>query len=618
MGVLGELQAVTDRIAARSAVSRAGYLSACKENQRPGPRRIRLTEGNLAHASAACPVLEKTHILGAKWPNIGIVTAYNDMLSAHQPFAPYPDIIKTAARKAGATAQVAGGVPAMCDGVTQGQDGMELSLFSRDTIARSTAIALSHDCFDAVIHLGVCDKIVPGLLIAALRYGYLPHIFAPAGPMPSGIPNPEKARVRQQFAAGEVGREELLKAEAASYHAPGTCTFYGTANTNQMLMEVMGMQLPGSSFVQPGQHLRQRITEATTARAAAITNMGNEFTPASQIIDAKAITNGLVGLMATGGSTNLTIHLSAIARAAGLLITWDDYADISRIVPLICKIYPNGVSDVNHFHAAGGMAYLIGELIDAQLLHTDVSTVAGGNGLHEYTKEPFEDGEGVVWRDGPTKSLDPAILTSVSEPFRQDGGLSLMQGNLGRGVMKVSAVKPENWTVEAPAIVIDDQNDLIAMHKRGELERDFVVVLIYQGPQANGMPELHKLTPIIGLQQDKGYKVAMVTDGRMSGASGKFPSAIHMHPEALRGGAIGKVRTGDMVRLDASAGTVEVLADLARRDPAPIPQRENLSALGMNMFAPQRAIATDAEAGASTLGDMPFMVPADATQIAAE
>ena len=622
MSVIGELQAVTDRIAERSAQSRAGYLAACKANMRPGPRRVRLTEGNLAHASAACPVLEKTQLLGASWPNIGIVTAYNDMLSAHQPFAGYPDIIKHAARRNGATAQVAGGVPAMCDGVTQGQDGMELSLFSRDVIAQGTAIALSHDCFDAVIHLGVCDKIVPGLLIAALRFGYLPHIFAPAGPMPSGIPNPEKAKVRQQYAAGEVGRDVLLAAEAASYHAPGTCTFYGTANTNQMLMEVMGMQLPGSSFVHPNTPLRDAITAQTTRRATQITNMGNEFTPACHVIDAKAITNGLVGLMATGGSTNLTIHLSAIARAAGLLITWDDYAAISKIVPLICRIYPNGVSDVNHFHAAGGMAYLIGELLDNRMLHADVTTVAGGDGLHEYTREPFRNPHGeadtVVWKAGPKESLAPEILTSVSEPFRPDGGLALMQGNLGRGVMKVSAVKRENWRVEAPAIVIEDQNELIELHKAGQLDRDFVCVLRFQGPQANGMPELHKLTPIFGLYQDKGFRVAMVTDGRMSGASGKFPSAIHMHPEALMGGPIAKVRTGDVIRVDPANGSVEVMADLSKRVPAPAPHRDNLSALGMNMFAPQRAIATDAEAGASTLGDMPFMVPATMAERAAE
>lgn len=615
MSVKADLQAVTDRIIERSAATRSTYLEDCRANMRPGPRRRRLSEGNIAHASAACPVLEKTELLGARWPNIGIVTAYNDMLSAHQPFERFPEIVKHAARRNGATAQVAGGVPAMCDGVTQGQDGMELSLFSRDVIARSTAIALSHDCFDAAIHLGVCDKIVPGLLIAALRYGYLPHIFAPAGPMPSGITNPEKARVRQQFAAGEVGRDVLLAAEAASYHAPGTCTFYGTANTNQMLMEIMGLQLPGSSFIHPNTPLRDAMTAQTTRRAVQITNMGDEFTPACNVIDEKAIVNGLVGLMATGGSTNLTIHLSAIARSAGILINWDDYADISHIVPLISRIYPNGIADVNHFHAAGGMAYLIGELIGAELLHTNVTTVAGGDGLIEYTREPIRnahaEADTVIFRPGPTESLDREVLTTVSKPFRPDGGLALMAGNLGRGVMKVSAVKRDNWLVEAPAIVIDDQNDLMAMHKAGELEHDFVAVLRFQGPRANGMPELHKLTPVLGLLQDKGFRVAIVTDGRMSGASGKVPAAIHMHPEALLGGPLSRVETGDMIRVDPANGSVSVLdVDLSQRKAAEAPVRTNLSGLGMNMFAPQRAVASDAESGASTLGDMGRMAEA--------
>ncbi len=612
MSVKADLQAVTDRIIERSAATRAGYIDDCRANMRSGPRRKRLSEGNIAHATAACPVLEKTELLGARWPNIGIVTAYNDMLSAHQPFKRFPDIVKHAAQRNGAIAQVAGGVPAMCDGVTQGQDGMELSLFSRDVIARSTAIALSHDCFDAAIHLGVCDKIVPGLLIAALRYGYLPHIFAPAGPMPSGITNPEKARVRQQFAAGEVGRDVLLAAEAASYHAPGTCTFYGTANTNQMLMEIMGLQLPGSSFIHPNTPLRDAMTAQTTRRAVQITNMGDEFTPACNVIDEKAIVNGLVGLMATGGSTNLTIHLSSIARSAGILINWGDYADISHIVPLISRIYPNGVADVNHFHAAGGMAYLIGELIGAELLHTDVTTVAGGEGLIEYTREPIRnahaEADTVIFRPGPTESLDHDVLTMVTKPFRPDGGLALMAGNLGRGVMKVSAVKRDNWLVEAPAIVIDDQNDLMAMHKAGELERDFVAVLRFQGPRANGMPELHKLTPILGLQQDKGFRVAIVTDGRMSGASGKVPAAIHMHPEALLGGPLSRIETGDIVRLDPANGSVSVVdVDLSQRKAVEAPIRTNLSNLGMDMFAPQRSVVSDAESGASTLGDMDRM-----------
>ena len=607
------IQKVTERIIKRSAKSRAAYLKAVEANIRPGPRRKRLSEGNVAHATAACPVLEKTELLGAKWANIGIVTAYNDMLSAHQPFENYPDLIKHAARRNGATAQVAGGVPAMCDGVTQGQDGMELSLFSRDVIAYSAAIALSHDMFDAAIHLGVCDKIVPGLMIGALRYGYIPQIFAPAGPMPSGIPNPEKARVRQLFAEGKVGRDELLKVEAASYHAPGTCTFYGTANSNQMLMEIMGMQLPGASFVHPNTPLRDAITAQTTRRAVQMTDIGGEFTPAGHVIDEKAIVNGLVGLMATGGSTNLTIHMAAIAAAAGILINWDDFSDISSATPLICRIYPNGSADVNHFHAAGGMAYLINQLIDAGLVHKDVTTVAGGEGLVEYTREPVKnahvEADTILFREGPKESLDTEILTSVDKPFRPDGGLRLLEGNIGRSVMKVSAVKRENWLVEAPAIVIDDQNILIEMHKAGELERDFVVVLRFQGPRANGMPELHKLTPIMGSLQDKGFKIAMVTDGRMSGASGKVPAAIHMHPEALAGGNIGKIETGDVVRVDPEAGTVNVVSDpnWLQRPLAEAPKVKNLDALGMNMFAPMRAQADNSEAGASVLGRPEWM-----------
>ena len=607
------IEMVTERIKKRSAKSRKAYLAAVEANIRPGPRRKPLSEGNVAHASAACPLLEKTEILGAKWANIGIVTAYNDMLSAHQPFATYPDLIKHAARRNGATAQVAGGVPAMCDGVTQGRDGMELSLFSRDVIAYAAAIALSHDMFDAAIHLGVCDKIVPGLMIGALRYGYIPQIFAPAGPMPSGIPNPEKAKIRQLFAEGKVGRDELLKAEAASYHAPGTCTFYGTANSNQMLMEIMGMQLPGASFVHPNTPLRDAITAQTTRRAVQMTDLGGEFTPAGHVIDEKAIVNGLVGLMATGGSTNLTIHMAAIAAAAGIIINWDDFSDISHAVPLICRIYPNGSADVNHFHAAGGMAYLISQLIDARLVHTDVTTVAGGEGLMEYTREPIKnthaEADTVLFRHGPKESLDTEILTSVDKPFRPDGGLRLLQGNIGRSVMKVSAVKRDNWLVEAPAIVIDDQNILIEMHKAGELEKDFVVVLRFQGPRANGMPELHKLTPILGALQDKGFKVAMVTDGRLSGASGKTPAAIHMHPEALAGGNIAKIKSGDIVRVDPEAETVNVVSDphWLQRALAEPPKPANLNALGMNMFAPMRAQADNSEAGASVLGKPEWM-----------
>jgi len=613
MSMNSTIQKVTERIQKRSAKTRKAYLAAVEANIRPGPRRKRLSEGNVAHATAACPVLEKTELLGAKWANVGIVTAYNDMLSAHQPFAGYPDLIKHAARRNGATAQVAGGVPAMCDGVTQGQDGMELSLFSRDIIAYSAAIALSHDMFDAAIHLGVCDKIVPGLMIAALRHGYIPQIFAPAGPMPSGIPNPEKAKVRQLFAEGKIGRDELLKAEAASYHAPGTCTFYGTANSNQMLMEIMGMQLPGASFIHPNTPLRDAMTAQTTRRAVQITNMGSEYTPAGHVIDEKAIVNGLVGLMATGGSTNLTIHMAAIAAAAGIIINWDDFSDISHATPLICRIYPNGSADVNHFHAAGGMAYLISQLIDAGLVHTDVTTVAGGEGLAEYTREPIKnahaEADTVLFREGPKESLDTEILTTVDKPFRPDGGLRLLSGNIGRSVMKVSAVKRDYWLVEAPAIVIDNQNKLIEMHKAGELEKDFVVVLRFQGPRANGMPELHKLTPIMGALQDKGFKIAMVTDGRMSGASGKVPAAIHMHPEALAGGNIAKIKDGDIVRVDPASETVSVISDpdWLKRPLAKAPKVKNLDALGMNMFAPLRATADNSEAGASVLGKQEWM-----------
>ncbi|MDG1523183.1 MAG: phosphogluconate dehydratase [Hellea sp.] len=613
MTINSKLARVTQRIQDRSERSRKAYLNAIQKNTRPGPRRSRLSEGNVAHASAACPILEKTELLGAKWANIGIITAYNDMLSAHQPFAGFPDLIKHAARRNGATAQVAGGVPAMCDGVTQGQDGMELSLFSRDIIAYSTAIALSHDMFDAAIHLGVCDKIVPGLLIGALRYGHIPQIFAPAGPMPSGIPNPEKIKIRQLFAEGKVRREELLAVESASYHAPGTCTFYGTANTNQMLMEIMGLQLPGASFVHPNTPLRDAITAQTTRRAVQMTDISGKSTPIGHIIDEKAIVNGLVGLMATGGSTNLTIHMIAIAAAAGIIINWDDFSDIAEAVPLICRIYPNGVSDINHFHAAGGMSYLIRELIETKLLHTDVKTVAGDGGLVKYTFEPVKnthaEPDTVLYREGPKKSLDSEVLTNVDKPFQTNGGLKLLTGNIGRSVIKVSAVKKENWVIEAPAIVIDNQNSLVEMYKAGELDKDFIVVLRFQGPRANGMPELHKLTPILGSLQDRGFKIAMVTDGRMSGASGKVPTAIHMHPEAISEGNISKINNGDIIRLDAVSGTVNVISEhkWLSRGCAKAPQAKNLNSLGMNMFAPLRSVAGNSEDGASVLGKPSWM-----------
>ena len=603
------IQSITERIIKRSKKTRSKYLAAMKDNMRSGPRRKRLNEGNLAHAAAACPLHEKTELLGAGWPNIGIITAYNDMLSAHQPFARFPDIIKHAARRNGATAQVAGGVPAMCDGVTQGQSGMELSLLSRDTIAMGAAVGLSHDMFDAAVHLGVCDKIVPGLAIAALRFGYLPQIFAPAGPMPSGLSNPEKSKVRQLYAEGKVDRAALLEAESKSYHAPGTCTFYGTANSNQMLMEIMGLQLPGSSFIHPNTPLRDAMTAQTTRRAIQISTMGESPTPICDIIDERAIVNGLVGLMATGGSTNLTIHMIAIARAAGIIINWDDFSDISAIVPLICRIYPNGPADVNHFQTAGGMPYLISELMSASLVHADVKTVAGQDGLHAYTREPIQnnhaEADSILYRVGPSETANADVLTTINMPFRPDGGLRLLTGNIGRSVMKVSAVKRENWFVKAPAIVIEDQHDLAAMHQAGELDRDFVLVLRFQGPRANGMPELHKLTPILGALQDKGFKIGFVTDGRMSGASGKIPAAIHMHPEATLGGPIAKIKTGDMIKLDPLNGSVEVLVDdLDARPAAKQPASKTNAALGLNMFGTMRAVTSDAESGASFLGTL--------------
>ena len=602
MTVSAKIADITARIVERSKPTRTAYMTAVRAQYRDGPRRVRLTEGNLAHATAACPVHDKQNLFGNTWPNLGIVTSYNDMLSAHQPFEKYPDIIKTAARKSGATAQVAGGTPAMCDGVTQGQDGMELSLLSRDVIAMSTAVALSHDTFDAAIHLGVCDKIVPGLLMGALRFGWLPAIFAAAGPMPSGLPNSEKARIRQLFAEGKIGRDELLKAEAASYHSAGTCTFYGTANTNQMLMEIMGLQLPGSSFINPNTPMRKAMTELTTKRAAQITAMGDEFTPAADVMTEKAVVNGIAGLMATGGSTNLAIHLIAMARAAGIVINWDDMSDMSHAVPLISKIYPNGLADVNHFHAAGGMGYVIAELLSEGILHNDVVTVAGAGGLERYTFEPKLDADGEITYDkAPVTSGDPEILASVKSPFRADGGMALMAGNLGRGVMKISAVKREHHIVEAPAKVFDDQNDLMAAFKAGECEHDMIAVIRFQGPAANGMPELHKLTPVLGVLQDRGFKVALVTDGRMSGASGKVPAAIHMCPEALHRGPLAYVRDGDIIKLNATEGTLEVMADLETRSPAPAPVHDNAS-LGMNMFGNQRAVISGAEDGASVLG----------------
>ncbi|WP_295680239.1 phosphogluconate dehydratase [uncultured Nevskia sp.] len=597
--------AVTARIQHRSQALRAIYLKRIDAARESGTARGRLGCTNLAHAFAASDSGDKSQLRAGRWPNLAIVSAYNDMLSAHQPLERYPAIIKQAAREAFAVAQFAGGVPAMCDGVTQGEPGMELSLFSRDVIAMSTAIALSHNTFDAALMLGICDKIVPGLVIGALSFGHLPTVFVPGGPMPSGLPNDDKAKVRQLFAQGKVGRDALLESEAQSYHAPGTCTFYGTANSNQMLMEVMGLHLPGAAFVNPNTPLRDALTAAAAKRVAALTSLGDSYTPIAAIVDERAIVNAIVGLHATGGSTNHTIHLIAMARAAGIVIDWDDFSDLSGVVPLLARIYPNGKADVNHFHAAGGMGYLIRELLAAGLLHGDVQTVAGP-GLAAYAQEPFLDAEAkLAWRDAPAISGDDSVLRPVSNPFSADGGLRRLTGNLGRSVIKVSAVKPEHRIVEAPALVFDSQEAVQAAFKRGDLRRDFVAVVRYQGPRANGMPELHKLTPPLAVLQDEGFHVALVTDGRMSGASGKVPAAIHVSPECLAGGALDRVRDGDLIRLDAEAGTLEALVDAAEwaaRLPATADLSGNESGMGRELFASARAMVSTAETGAVIFG----------------
>jgi phosphogluconate dehydratase len=537
-------------------------------------------------------------------PNLGIITSYNDMLSAHQPYERFPDLIKQAAREAGGVAQVAGGVPAMCDGVTQGQDGMELSLFSRDVIAMAAGIGLSHDMFDAAVYLGVCDKIVPGLVIAALTFGHIPAVFVPAGPMPTGLPNDEKAKVRQLYAEGKVGRDKLLEAESASYHSPGTCTFYGTANSNQMLMEIMGLHLPGSSFVNPNTPLRDALTREAAKRALAITALGNEFTPAGEMIDERSFVNGVIGLHATGGSTNHTIHLIAMAAAAGIKLTWQDISDLSDATPLLARVYPNGLADVNHFDAAGGMGFLIRELASQGMLHRDVRTVFG-QGLEPYMVEAKLDGQTVVRKPAPAASGDPKVLASISEPFQTNGGLKMLTGNLGKAVIKISAVKPERHVIEAPAKIFYGQSELQEAFRKGELEMDFVAVVRFQGPKANGMPELHKLTPPLGVLQDRGYKVALVTDGRMSGASGKVPAAIHVTPEALDGGPIAKVREGDMVRLDAAKGTLEVLVpteELESREVDSADLSGNSHGTGRELFETFRRVAGTADHGASVFG----------------
>jgi phosphogluconate dehydratase len=595
---------VTDRIRQRSAATRAAFLRRTEAAKSSGTVRAKMPCTNLAHAFAAFAGDDKRALREARWPNVAIVSAYNDMLSAHQPLERFPAIIKQAVRQAGAVAQFAGGVPAMCDGVTQGEPGMELSLFSRDVIAMATAVALSHNVFDAALCLGVCDKIVPGLLIGALSFAHLPVIFVPGGPMPSGIPNAEKAKIRQLFAQGKVDRASLLESEAQSYHAPGTCTFYGTANTNQMLMEVMGLHLPGAAFVNPNTPLRDALTAQAGQRIAQITTLGADYVPLAQVVDERAVVNGIVGLHATGGSTNHTIHIIAIARAAGILIDWDDFAELSAAVPLLARVYPNGNADVNVFHAAGGMGFLVRELLAAGLLHGDVSTVAGP-GLARYAEEPFlEDGR-LAWRPAPAASLDLGVLRGCREPFSADGGLKVLDGNLGRAVIKISACKPEHRAVTAPALVFDSQEDVTAAFERGELKRDFIAVVRFQGPRANGMPELHKLTPLLGVLQDQGFKVALVTDGRMSGASGKVPAAIHVTPECLAGGALAKLRDGDLLRLDGERGVLHAdvdPAEWAERIPASADLSANGYGLGRELFAGMRQSATGAEQGAMSFG----------------
>jgi phosphogluconate dehydratase len=593
---------VTERIAERSRASRRAYLDRIDAAVAKRPARKRLGCANFAHGFAACASGDKEAIRDGDGPNLAIVTAYNDMLSAHQPFARFPDLIKQAARAAGGSAQVAGGVPAMCDGVTQGEAGMELSLFSRDVIALSTAVALSHDMFDAAVYLGVCDKIVPGLLIGALSFGHLPAVFLPAGPMPSGLPNDEKSKIRQLYAEGKAARADLLEAEAKAYHAPGTCTFYGTANTNQMLMEIMGLHLPGASFVNPDTPLRDALTMLGVRRALELTALGNAFAPIGHVIDERAIVNGVVGLHATGGSTNLTIHLIAMAAAAGIALTWEDFADLAEVTPLLARIYPNGKADVNHFHAAGGMGFLIRELVDAGLLHADARTVWRER-LADYAVEPHLDPAGeVTWRPAPSASGDSNVLRGVRDPFQSTGGLRVLEGPLGRAVIKTSAVAPERHVIEAPARVFHSQEELHAAFRAGELNRDFVAVVRFQGPKAVGMPELHKLMPPLGVLQDRGHKVALVTDGRLSGASGKVPSALHVTPEAAAGGAIGKIRNGDVVRLDARQGRLDVLVDQdvwARRGPAEADLSRSHIGMGRELFASFRGQVGAADEGAA-------------------
>ncbi len=591
---------VTERISRRSEKTRAVYMQGIQRAIDDGNWQGKLACGNLAHAFAASSCGDKEHQTGQSAGNIGIVTAYNDMLSAHQPYAAYPDMIKHVARELGGTAQVAGAVPAMCDGVTQGQPGMEMSLFSRDVIALSAAIALSHNVYDGAIFLGICDKIVPGLVIAAASFGHLPCLFMPAGPMPSGIPNKQKARVRQQFAAGALGRDELLKSEMQSYHAPGTCTFYGTANSNQMLMEIMGLQLPGSSFINPGTELREAFNRAGVKRLFEIGSKKSEFTPAARVLDIPNFVNGIVGLHATGGSTNLALHLMVMARAAGIILSWQDFSDLSAATPLLARVYPNGMEDVNAFQHAGGMRYLIAELLEAGMLHEKVHTVAG-NSLQAYTCHPELDERGrLSWQEKSGQSQDLTVLRPFKEAFQPTGGLKLLTGNLGQAIIKVSAMPENRHVIEAPARVFHSQQAVKDAFEAGELEHDFICVVTFQGPKSNGMPELHALTPVLGLLQDRGYSVALVTDGRMSGASGKVPAAIHVSPEACDGGPVACIRDGDRIRLDADTYTLEVLEpDFNQRKPEMIDLSANQTGMGRELFAHFRNAAGVAAQGAT-------------------
>lgn len=595
-----DIQRVTERIRERSRDSRLRYLERIESAGGEGPLRKSLSCSNLAHGMAASGRDDKDRLSSMASANIGIVSAYNEMLSAHQPFADYPARIKQAASARAATAQFAGGVPAMCDGVTQGQDGMDLSLFSRDVIALSTAVALSHNMFDAALCLGVCDKIVPGLLIGALAFGHLPVVFVPAGPMLSGLSNKDKAKAREKYAAGEIGREELLAAESASYHSPGTCTFYGTANSNQMLMEFLGLQLPGGSFVNPGTPLREGLTAAAVHTVLDITRQGDRYTPLAKIVDERSIVNAIVGLLATGGSTNHTMHLVAIAKAAGVVVNWSDFSELSQVVPLLARVYPNGDADVNHFHAAGGLGFVMHQLLDAGLLHDEVTTILG-DGLRSFCLEPFLDDDRIDWRPARRESLNEEVVRPVASPFDAEGGLRLVAGNLGRAIVKVSAVKPEHRTITAPARVFRSQAEVAEAFEDGSLETDFIAVLPFQGPRANGMPELHKLTPYLGVLQSRGHKVALLTDGRMSGASGKVLAAIQVTPEAVAGGGIGRIRDGDELTIDAAAGVLEVRPtdDLDARSPTAVDYRAGHTGMGRELFASFREGASGAEEGAS-------------------